>query len=80
MTDNLGFGRDKRRALNLAILNGQTTFRDGFREMLDSVSERHSFQECQETLKKSLSDEALLHGSAKTLQLKYQYLATRYQA
>ena len=53
MTDNMGFGHERRRALNLDVLNGQRTFRDAFREMLDSVSERHTFQECQETLKKS---------------------------
>lgn len=53
MTDNLGFGREKRRALNEEILNERETFRDGFRQMLASVSENHTFEECQKILKKS---------------------------
>ena len=56
MTDNLGFGREKRRALNVDILNGTTTFRDAFRDMLKSVSDSgKTFQECQEILGKSMS-------------------------
>lgn len=54
MTDNLGFGREKRRALNKDILHNRTTFRDAFREMLASVSENKTFEECQEILKKSM--------------------------
>jgi 2-hydroxy-3-keto-5-methylthiopentenyl-1-phosphate phosphatase len=53
MTDNLGFGREKRRALNKDILDKTITFRDAFHDMLASVSENHTFQECQEILKKS---------------------------
>lgn len=54
MTDNLGFGRERRRGYNKEILDGTTTFRDGFREMLRSVSENgKTFDECKEILKKS---------------------------
>lgn len=56
MTDNLGFGREKRRSLNVEILNGTTTFRDAFRDMLKSVSDSgKTFQECQQILGKSAS-------------------------
>ncbi|KAJ7079298.1 HAD-like domain-containing protein [Mycena belliarum] len=55
MTDNLGFGKAKRRAGNLEILSGRQTFRDGFREMLESiVANGHSFDECKEELKKNI--------------------------
>ncbi|KAM5462539.1 hypothetical protein MferCBS49748_006446 [Microsporum ferrugineum] len=36
-TDHLGFGAGERSARNTAILEGKITFRDGFREMLDSI-------------------------------------------
>lgn len=36
LTDNLGFGRDQRLAINQKILDGEP-FRDGFKEMLDSI-------------------------------------------
>jgi len=52
MTDNLGFGKEKRRQGNLDILSGKVTFRDAFREMLESVAEKHTFEECKEVLKK----------------------------
>ncbi|KAI0367417.1 hypothetical protein BV20DRAFT_1045630 [Pilatotrama ljubarskyi] len=56
MTDNLGFGPEKRRQGNLDILAGKTTFRDAFREMLESVSANgHTFEECKEVLKKNIS-------------------------
>ncbi|PFH45295.1 hypothetical protein AMATHDRAFT_161051 [Amanita thiersii Skay4041] len=55
MTDNLGYGRDKRREGNLNVLAGKSTFRDAFREMLDSVvANRHTFEECKEFLKKNI--------------------------
>jgi 2-hydroxy-3-keto-5-methylthiopentenyl-1-phosphate phosphatase len=44
MTDNLGYGQEKRRQGNLATLNDEITFRDSFRDMLDSVSK--PFDEC----------------------------------
>lgn len=54
MTDNLGFGKEKRRQGNLDILSGKVTFRDAFREMLESVAEKHTFEECKEVLKKNI--------------------------
>lgn len=48
MTDTLGFGYEKRRALNLAVLDEKMTFRDSFREMLDSV--KTPFNECIQIL------------------------------
>ena len=54
MTDELGYGAEKRRQGNLDILAGKATFRDAFREMLESVSANgHSFEFCKEELKKS---------------------------
>ncbi|KAF9444921.1 hypothetical protein P691DRAFT_711132 [Macrolepiota fuliginosa MF-IS2] len=51
MTDNLGFGKDKRREGNLEILAGRVTFRDAFREMLESVvASGHTFEECKQVL------------------------------
>ncbi|KAI4961776.1 hypothetical protein J4E86_000805 [Alternaria arbusti] len=38
MTDNIGYGRDKRRAGNIACLNNEISFRDSFRDMMDSVT------------------------------------------
>ncbi|THH03060.1 hypothetical protein EW145_g6563 [Phellinidium pouzarii] len=54
MTDNLGFGKAERRKGNVKILSGETTFRDAFKLMLASVSEKHSFEECKEVLKKNI--------------------------
>ena len=55
MTDNLGYGKDKRREGNLAVLSGSSTFRDSFREMLESiVANGHSFSDCEEYLKKHI--------------------------
>ncbi|RPD60381.1 hypothetical protein L226DRAFT_217390 [Lentinus tigrinus ALCF2SS1-7] len=55
MTDELGFGPEKRRQGNLDILSGKVTFRDAFHEMLDSVSGNgHSFEFCKEELKKNI--------------------------
>ncbi|KAH8983772.1 HAD-like domain-containing protein [Lactarius akahatsu] len=54
MTDFLGYGKEKRREGNLEILAGRVTFRDAFREMLESVSKNgHSFEECKQVLKDS---------------------------
>lgn len=38
MTDNIGYGRDKRRQGNLDCLNDKISFRDSFRDMMDSVT------------------------------------------
>ncbi|KZT69988.1 hypothetical protein DAEQUDRAFT_725974 [Daedalea quercina L-15889] len=55
MTDELGLGREKRRELNFATLAGERTFRDTFREMLESVvAKGHSFGYCEEELKKNI--------------------------
>ncbi|KAF9479759.1 hypothetical protein BDN70DRAFT_878397 [Pholiota conissans] len=55
MTDNLGFGKAKRREGNLEILTGKDTFRDGFRKMLASVVENgHTFEECKEILRQNI--------------------------
>ncbi|KAF7300548.1 hypothetical protein HMN09_00939700 [Mycena chlorophos] len=55
MTDNLGFGKDKRRAGNLEILAGRQTFRDGFREMLESiVANGYTLDACKEELRKNI--------------------------
>ncbi|KAI9894574.1 MAG: hypothetical protein M1814_001928 [Vezdaea aestivalis] len=37
LTDNLGYGYEKRRAGNVATLENRITFRDSFQEMLDTV-------------------------------------------
>ncbi|KAF8730661.1 hypothetical protein AX14_005305 [Amanita brunnescens Koide BX004] len=55
MTDNLGFGSEKRREGNLNVLHGKATFRDAFREMLDSVAANgHTFDECKDVLRKKI--------------------------
>ncbi|KAF5378868.1 hypothetical protein D9615_006925 [Tricholomella constricta] len=55
LTDNLGYGKDKRREGNLEILAGRATFRDAFGEMLESVSAAgHTFQECKEILRRDI--------------------------
>ncbi|EFR04840.1 hypothetical protein MGYG_07843 [Nannizzia gypsea CBS 118893] len=48
LTDHLGFGAIERSARNAAILEGRMTFRDGFREMLDSIDT--PFNECVDFL------------------------------
>lgn len=37
MTDNLGFGEEKRKALNKQVLADKLAFRDAFWQMMDSV-------------------------------------------
>ncbi|KAJ3508804.1 hypothetical protein NLJ89_g5552 [Agrocybe chaxingu] len=55
MTDNLGFGKEKRRQGNLDILAGIDTFRDGFRKMLASVvANGHTFEECKKILRNNI--------------------------
>ncbi|GIC94469.1 putative phosphoserine phosphatase [Aspergillus udagawae] len=44
LVDNFGFGAEKRRMLELEVLNGTLAFRDAFQAMLDSV--RMPFNEC----------------------------------
>jgi 2-hydroxy-3-keto-5-methylthiopentenyl-1-phosphate phosphatase len=48
MTDNLGYGYEKRRQGNLDCLADKVTFRDSFRDMLDSVTK--PFDECTQIL------------------------------
>ncbi|KXN80875.1 Pdp3-interacting factor 1 [Leucoagaricus sp. SymC.cos] len=51
MTHHLGFGEEKCREGNLEILAGKVTFRDAFREMLQSVTKNgHTFEECRQVL------------------------------
>lgn len=52
MTDNLGYGYDRRRWLNGEILEGRWNFRNAFKDMLDSV--HTPFPECIEYLKKNV--------------------------
>ncbi|KAF9883148.1 hypothetical protein FE257_004033 [Aspergillus nanangensis] len=52
LTDNLGYGQEKRRRGNLDVLEGKMTFRDSFREMLDSV--KTPYNECIEELQKNM--------------------------
>ncbi|CCA76213.1 hypothetical protein PIIN_10206 [Serendipita indica DSM 11827] len=52
LTDNYGFGNQRRRELNLEILDGKITFRDAFRDMLASIP--LPFEECKEILKRDI--------------------------
>ncbi|KAK5740787.1 hypothetical protein LTR17_004377 [Elasticomyces elasticus] len=52
MTDNIGFGGDKRRQGNKDVLDGTDTFRDSFRKMMDSVT--RPFPQCIEYLVKNI--------------------------
>ncbi|BGP15996.1 hypothetical protein JCM10213_005454 [Rhodosporidiobolus nylandii] len=55
-TDELGFGVDRRRALNVEILEQRMTFRDAFAEMLNSVWKNgKSFAEVKEYLVKHIT-------------------------
>ncbi|KAG8748558.1 hypothetical protein FRC10_003692 [Ceratobasidium sp. 414] len=51
LADNFGCGFEKRRELNKEVLVGNMTFRDSFREILESV--HVPFEGCKELLKKS---------------------------
>ncbi|KAL7422368.1 hypothetical protein Q5752_003014 [Cryptotrichosporon argae] len=53
LIDNIGFGYEKRRALNLKVLDGSLTFRDSFTEMLESIHK--PFEECKEYLKQNIN-------------------------
>lgn len=52
MTDNLGFGVERRRQLNKDVLFGHMHFRDSFIEMLDSVTT--PYPECIDILLKNI--------------------------
>lgn len=52
ITDNLGFGVEKRKAINKEILDGTVSFRDGFVKMLKSINK--TFPECVEYLKEHI--------------------------
>ncbi|KAF8435574.1 putative 3-phosphoserine phosphatase [Terfezia claveryi] len=52
MTDNVGYGLERRRELNLEILHARWTFRDAFKDMLDSV--KLPFPECIKLLRKNI--------------------------
>lgn len=52
LTDNLGMGVEKRREINMEILNESTTFREGFKRMLDSV--KTPFPECVDILRRDV--------------------------
>ncbi|KAI7048038.1 hypothetical protein KC352_g45994, partial [Hortaea werneckii] len=52
MTDTIGFGQEIREGLNRDILDGKITFRDAFRQMMDSV--KKPFPECVEYLVKNI--------------------------
>ncbi|KAK3075209.1 hypothetical protein LTR53_002389 [Teratosphaeriaceae sp. CCFEE 6253] len=52
MTDNIGFGGDMRRQGNKDVLEGTKTFRDSFREMMDSVT--RPYPECIDYLVKNI--------------------------
>ncbi|GJN89275.1 hypothetical protein Rhopal_002254-T1 [Rhodotorula paludigena] len=55
-TDELGFGLERRRELNLEILNGKKTFRDAFAEMLGSVyAAGHKFDDVKAYLVKHIT-------------------------
>nr|AAM03453.1 putative 3-phosphoserine phosphatase [Tuber borchii] len=52
LTDNIGYGPEKRREGNIDILENRVKFRDAFKEMLDSV--KKPFPECIEILRKNI--------------------------
>lgn len=52
MTDNIGYGYERRRWLNGEILDGRWSFRDAFKDMLDSI--KTPFPECVEYLKQHI--------------------------
>lgn len=52
MTDNLGFGVERRRLLNEEVLYGRMNFRDSFLEMLDSITT--PLDECVDILLKNI--------------------------
>lgn len=52
LTDNFGMGPEHRQALNDQTLRGEATFRDTFKQMLDSIDK--PFSECAEELYKNV--------------------------
>ncbi|KAJ6447209.1 phosphoserine phosphatase [Purpureocillium lavendulum] len=52
MTDNLGFGRERRVQGNKDVLYGGVNFRDSFQEMMDSI--KTPYPECVATLLKNI--------------------------
>lgn len=52
LTENIGFGKPKRLEINDDILDGKISFRDGFREMLESINT--PFPECIDYLLKNI--------------------------
>ncbi|PNS18859.1 Pdp3-interacting factor 1 [Sphaceloma murrayae] len=52
LTDNIGFGYDKRRQGNQDVLSGKDTFRDSFRKMMDSVTT--PYNQCVDLLVKNI--------------------------
>ncbi|RMJ24948.1 hypothetical protein PHISP_04184 [Aspergillus sp. HF37] len=52
ITDNLGYGYERRRAMSDEVLYERMSFRDAFRDMLDSV--KTPFNECIDQLKKAV--------------------------
>lgn len=52
ITETLGFGRPRRLEINDEILNGRISFRDGFRQMLESIPV--PFDECVDVLLKNV--------------------------
>ncbi|ABN67610.1 predicted protein [Scheffersomyces stipitis CBS 6054] len=52
LTDNLGFGKEKRAEINQHILDGKQSFRDGFIDMLNSITT--PFPECIDFLLKNV--------------------------
>jgi len=53
LTDTIGYGEKRRRELNLEVLHGNWTFRDAFKNMLDSIKEPLST--CIEILRKNIA-------------------------
>ncbi|EFY97395.1 hypothetical protein MHUMG1_03870 [Metarhizium humberi] len=53
MTDNLGYGAEKRRQGNKDVLTGKMNFRDSFQEMLDSITT--PYNECIDILLKNIT-------------------------
>lgn len=60
MTDVLGFGPDKRREVMGDIAKEKVHFRDGFRQMLESISARHTLEEGKALLKRGKHPQAAL--------------------
>lgn len=52
LTDNVGYGEARRRELNIEVLHGRWSFRDAFKDMLDSI--KLPFPECIELLRKNI--------------------------